>query len=172
MVNTKDKEQELWIKGLIKSIHEEIVAHQVLLNKLKAQQFAITDRDVLHLFARNQEALDSKDKAEKASENRINVLKQGNGIRPSYEFDSIEKVIPLVKSEFSEKLLSQRQKLLDVLKDIKSSNRVTKYLLDQSIEFINQNIRMISTELDHGGSYNASGFAARKTKVSTISQLR
>jgi flagellar biosynthesis/type III secretory pathway chaperone len=172
MANQTDINKEQWIKGLIKSIHEEIVAHQLLLNKLQAQQYAIMDRDVLHLFEINGQTLDSQKQAKVASNNRINILKNGKSIRPSYEFDSIEKVIPIVKKEFAEKLISQRQTLLNVVKDIKKLNKVSKHLLDKSIEFVNQNLNLINAKADFGGSYGADGNVAQETKGSSLSQLR
>lgn len=160
-----------WIKNLIRSIHEEIMAHQALLNKLKAQQYAIMDRDVARLFGLTEEANESLFVAKTASENRIETLRQAAAVRPSYELESIEKVIPLVRSEFAQTLQEQKQLLLSVTEEIKKTNKVTKYLLEQSLEFINQNLQMLRSETEYGGSYQADGNVARSKSVSTLSQL-
>lgn len=172
MTTNTDIKEEAWVISLIKSIHEEIAAHQLLLNKLQAQQYAIVDRDVLRLFELNRETLDSKEKAKVAFDKRAHILKFGKEIRSSYEFDSIEKVIPLVKNEFSEKMMSQRQTLLRVVKEIKETNKVSKYLLDKSIEFVNHNLRLIKSQVEFGDSYDSNGYVEREPKGSALSQLR
>lgn len=163
---------DTWVEELISLTQKEINSYRMFLNQLKAQQNAIIDRDVLQITESSEHAEAFMNNAKQASIERRNKMQNISAkIRPTKELQSLEQVIPIVKKQYAVRLKELRERLRGVLNEIKSSNQITAFLLTQSINYVNKNLRLIYDAADQAQAYAANGERQHAKKYSTMVQV-
>ena len=170
--NMQTEIDDTWVEELISLTQKEIYSYRMFLNQLKAQQNAIIDRDVLQITECREHAEEFMNNAKQNSLDRRNKMQHISAqIRPTKELQSLEQVIPIVKRQYAARLNELREKLKSVLNEIKSSNQMTAFLLTQSINYVNKNLRLIYDAADQSQAYAANGEMQHSKKYSTMVQV-
>ena len=161
-----------WIEDLIILVQDEIFAYRTYLNQLKAQQTAIIDRDIRGLIEMTKNAHESVEVAEEASQKRQEKIQEAaDHIRDCKELNSLKQIIPLVRRDYSFRLNELREKLIDVLSNIKFSNQTSVYLIQRSLNFVNSNLDLLCQEIEKNDSYGSSGKVEKSNRISTIVKI-
>lgn len=172
IMNQPTEIDDTWVEELISLTQKEVRSYRLFLNQLKAQQNAIIDRDVLQITESSEYAEAFMNNARQASlERRQKMQHVSAQIRPTKELQSLEQVIPIVKRQYAVRLNELREKLKGVLNEIKSSNQMTAFLLTQSINYVNKNLKLIYDAADQSQAYAANGEVHRSKKYSTMVQV-
>ncbi len=160
------------VEELISLTQKEIFAYSNFLNQLLAQQCAIIDRDIIHLTDRTQRAEECSMLAKQLSEERKEIMLQVLAhTRPCKELATLEQVIPMVKRQYATRLKELREDLIEVLEEIKQTNRRTAFLLRESIRYVNRNLQIIGQELDQSDSYSTDGRVHKKNQLPVIFKI-
>lgn len=154
---------------LIELLDKELATFRLMLSTLEAEQKALIENDIQGLdeAVETQKALAQRaDTQEKA---RVKIIRQ---MAPMMQEDpktlTLRRLIDLADVAFAERLLAQREELLDLQEKLRNTNRRNSVLIKQSMKYVDKTLRILTGGSPMGNRYARSG----KADASTANSLQ
>ncbi len=80
------------------------------------------------------------------------------------EISSVSELILFLEDDIGNTIDELRDKLLETIRDLKTINESNEKLLNQSLEYVNFNLEMITTSPEDGNKYNSTASENKKVK--------
>lgn len=139
-----------------KILTKELNFYKNLLNYSKEKHKSLISKEIddISLITQKEEGLVHK--IRECETVRINVLKEiANEIKVSIEELNITKISQLCENELIKKsLLEKKEELKSILNELQKVNDLNTELIKQSLDIINQTVRMMSNTATNPNLYN------------------
>jgi hypothetical protein len=150
------------IKDLSNIIEDEVKAFQLLLETLLEQQASILRGDALSVSKSNNEVERLVAETKKLEKERRGISQD---LSRCFELQcelTLTQIIPVVEERYAARLKELKDIIHVLSEKIQSTNRRNRYLLEHSLQFVNNCMRILSETRTIKIAYNREGLSQKK----------
>lgn len=145
------------VKDLTSVVEEEVTAFQTLLDVLVEQQESIVKGDTNSVSSSNEEMETIVAETKRLEKERWGKSKDLSQYLNTDRALSISQIIPLIEEKYAHRLNELKKDLGSLSEKIQNTNKRNRYLLEHSLQFVNNCLHVLTQSQGGVHSYSREG---------------